>query len=229
MLKEIIEDRKSGSSRIVRKTLELLEIVDESERSDVIREIRKAHPSMAGISQIMKLAMEMDITEIKEKFLEMDEKTIENLNDLVSGKTVVAISRSHITEKGLLSAGRVIVLTSEPGGEGRDTYRYLTGNEVDSTIVSDSMMGYAVSECDIVVVGADTILASGFVNKVGTLPLALTARHCNKEFYVAAPSYKIADECDVRMPFEFVPKEFVTAVVCEKGICRFWDLFKNHG
>jgi translation initiation factor eIF-2B subunit delta len=217
MLKDIVEDRRSGSSMILKKTLDLLEIVDKKKRVEIARKIANAHPAMAGLRKLVEVEM-LDVKGMKEKIEEMNRKTAENLRELVKGKSVVTISRSHISEKGLTSAKKVAVLLSNPGGEGRDTFRYLRGRSVEALLVDDSAMGYAVKECDLVVVGADTILPEGFVNKVGTLPLALTARHFDKEFYVASPSYKITKECKIEMPFEFVPAELVTSFICEKGV-----------
>ncbi len=63
------------------------------------------------------------------------------------------------------------------------------------------------------------VLKTGFINKTGTLPLALTAKYLSKEFYVAPPSYKFIDrDVEFGKNFEFIDKEFVTAFIWEDGI-----------
>jgi S-methyl-5-thioribose-1-phosphate isomerase len=57
-------------------------------------------------------------------------------------------------------------------------------------LICDSMAGYVMSRglVDKVLVGADRILVTGHVaNKIGTLTLAVLAKHYNIPFYVAAP------------------------------------------
>jgi S-methyl-5-thioribose-1-phosphate isomerase len=62
--------------------------------------------------------------------------------------------------------------------------------KVPFKLICDSMAGYVMSRglVDKVLVGADRILATGHVaNKIGTLTLAVLAKHYNIPFYVAAP------------------------------------------
>lgn len=226
MLRDILEDKRSGSSRIMKKTLDLMEVIEVERRDEVMSRIIEAHPSMAGLSNLMRAVGERTVEEVKEEIKDSNKKAVENLKKLVEGKLVVAISRSHITEQGLITASRVTVLLSQPGDEGGDTAQYLADQGIATKTVFDAEMGYAVSECDVVVVGADTILPEGFVNKVGTLPLALTARHFGKPFYVASPSYKATKESEIKEPFEFIPSDLVTALITEKGIGNLENLWE---
>lgn len=226
LLSDIINDKRSGSSGIIKKTFNLLNAVDAESRREILMKIIGAHPSMAGLRKILELINRTDIGEIIKKFQSMDERTAKYLLELTDNKTVVVISRSHTVESGLDGAKKVYVLQSEPGGEGKDTEDFLRSNGIRTELIPDSCMGYVVSECDIVVVGADTILRNGFVNKVGTLPLALTAKHFKKRFYVASPSYKLAESCSIEVPFEFTPIELVDSFVCEIGFCGIEEIWK---
>lgn len=225
MIKDILEDKRSGSSRIMKKTLDLLEITKKDRYNEIMNRIVKAHPSMAGLSNLMRTMDETTIEEIREEIEDSNKKTVQNLNELVRGKSVVAISRSHITEQGLATASEVTVLLSQPGGEGKDTAQYLKDQGIPVKTVLDAEMGYAARECDVVVVGADTLLPDGFVNKVGTLPLALTASHFSKPFYVASPSYKAARESEIKQPFEFIPYRLITSLITETGMENPQNLF----
>ena len=98
---------------------------------------------------------------------------------------------------------------------------------VPHTLVSDSAAGYLLSrgKVDLVIVGTDRTTAAGDVaNKVGTYPLALTARDNGVPFYVAAPSPSIdwTIEDGASIPIEERDPEEVTRVwgIDEEGVER---------
>ncbi len=225
-IETIISDRKSGQSKIIAMTLELLKRhKKKAERLEICRKICEAHKAMAGLRWILKSLEEgRSVSEIEEEIREMEERCIRNLEGIVEGKIIATISRSHLVERALLKAKHVIVLESTPGREGLEMARFLRGRGLLATTFPDSALSYAVKVCDAVVVGADAVTESYFVNKTGTLPLALTAKHFGKAFYVASPSYKFADvdfeeivDTTFRedMLFERIPKELVTEFVTD--------------
>jgi len=217
-LESILSDNRSGSSKIIKNTLELLKDTDEDERLEICKKILDTHPSMAGLRFIVdNIESGMKINKIIDKFEEMNRRTSENLEKIADNKIVTVISRSHIVERGLLKAKKINVLESRPEKEGIDTFRWLKDRGKKAEIYLDAFMSYAVKNSDIVVSGADSLLEEGFINKTGTLPLALTARHFNKDFYVAAPSYKFIDLCpEFDSNFEFVERTLVTEFIQEK-------------
>jgi S-methyl-5-thioribose-1-phosphate isomerase len=150
---------------------------------------------------------------------------------------------------------RILVITTEtrPLLQGaRLTAWELRKYGVPFKLICDSMAGYVMSKgmVDKVLVGADRILATGHVaNKIGTLTLAVLAKHYNIPFYVAAPlstfDLKTKPEeilIEERSPrevthiagkpitvkgvevmnpaFDITPPELVTGIVTEKGIIR---------
>jgi methylthioribose-1-phosphate isomerase len=125
---------------------------------------------------------------------------------------------------------------------------------VDVTVICDSTAATVLQQgkVDAVIVGADRIAANGdTANKIGTLPLAIVARHFGVPFYVAAPistidlsagsgadipieqrgreevtrlgGQSIAPEgVDVFNPaFDVTPAELITAIITDRGIARF--------
>ena len=182
----IIGDKEHGSSFILKKTLDLLNKTKKEDRITILSKIARAHPSMAGISNLYSFLTEkerqIELEEIIEIFNKMENNTISNLINIVSGKKVVAISRSHITEKGLLTAKKVFVLISNPGGEGKETCKFLEKHGIETELYEDSEVCAALKESDLVVVGADIVNHTGFVNKVGTLPLAICSKFLKKSF-----------------------------------------------
>lgn len=226
-LNDILYDNRSGSSKIIKNTLELLKKIEKDKRHEICKKIVKAHPSMAGLRFIVEfIKSNPHIDDLIEKIEKMNSKTSENLANIVKNKVVTTLSRSHIVEKGLLKARKINILESKPEKEGIDMARWLKGRDKEVEVFYDAFVGYAVKKCDVVVVGADTILKTGFVNKTGTLPLALTAKHLNKEFYVASPSYKLIDTNNIEFDevFEFVDSKLVTALVWENGIGKLEEI-----
>lgn len=226
---KIVNDREHGSSFILKETIDLLEKARKEDRIPVLERIIRAHPSMAGISNlhsILKKKEHTSISDIIRSFKKMENDTIGYLKDIVNGKKIVAISRSHITEMGLLTAKKVLVLVSNPGGEGKKTQKFLDENGIKTELYEDSQMCKAVVESDCVVVGADSISKAGFVNKIGTLPLAICSQFFKKDFLVVAPSYKVGKSYVVA-PFEFIPGDLVTGVVWEKGVSKIYEVKFN--
>ncbi len=122
---------------------------------------------------------------------------------------------------------------------------------IDVTLQTDNMAAYAMQQghIDMVIVGTDRVAANGDVaNKIGTLGVAILAKHFNIPFYVACPSSTIdlstpsgdqikieqrqADEVchfgerrtapkDIAVlnpAFDVTPADLVTGIITEKGI-----------
>ncbi|MBO3798801.1 MAG: S-methyl-5-thioribose-1-phosphate isomerase [Thermoproteota archaeon] len=119
-------------------------------------------------------------------------------------------------------------------------------------LICDSMAGYVMARgmVDKVLVGADRILATGHVaNKIGTLTLAVLAKHYGVPFYVAAPSSTFdlstkpsdipIEERDpsevthflgrlitvegvevINPAFDVTPPELISGIITEKGIIQ---------
>lgn len=124
---------------------------------------------------------------------------------------------------------------------------------LDVTLICDNMAASLMAEgaIDLVIVGTDRVTANGdVVNKIGTLGVAILARHYGIPFYVACPSSTfdaatatgaevVIEERDVRevthiagVPiapegvkvrnpaFDVTPAELVTGIITEHGIAR---------
>ena len=122
---------------------------------------------------------------------------------------------------------------------------------LDVTLICDNMAAHMMSQglVDLIIVGTDRVAANGDVaNKIGTMSLAILAKHFSIPFYVACPYSTIdfstpegkdivieergADEVThfglrrtapegikVRNPaFDITPKQLVTGLITERGI-----------
>jgi len=158
-------------------------------------------------------------------------------------------------ERGL--AVRVLATETRPLLQGsRLTAWELSRAGIDVTVLTDNTAAAAMQRLgvDLVIVGADRIVANGDVaNKVGTYGLAIAARHHRIPFYVAAPSSTFdfelqsgaeipieergadevrrgfgkvtAPDVPVYSPaFDVTPAELITAIVTEQGTFQPHDL-----
>ncbi len=146
---------------------------------------------------------------------------------------------------------RVIATETRPLLQGsRLTAFELAHDKIPVKIICDSaaaqLMAHGV--IDKIVVGADRILRTGHVtNKIGTLPIALSAKFYGVPFYVAAPASTVDMETDpsrvvieergpeevlsiagnrlgprgveaLNPAFDITPPELVTAIVTDRGL-----------
>lgn len=84
-----------------------------------------------------------------------------------------------------------IITESQPGCEGARLARELSALKLPALYITDAEMGLFVDKADLVLIGADTLLADGsVVNKAGTYLLALAALDRSIPLYVCAESFK---------------------------------------
>jgi methylthioribose-1-phosphate isomerase len=135
----------------------------------------------------------------------------------------------------------------------RITAYELQANGVPATVICDNMAATVMRQGKVkgVIVGTDRVAANGDVaNKIGTLGVAILAKHFGLPFYVAAPTSSIdmslatgdeipieerdasevtcgmgkqtaPDGVDVFNPaFDVTPAELVTALITERGVVR---------
>jgi len=226
-IESILNDKKSGCSEILLASLNLLSKIEKNERergekiAEIVEKIVNAHKGMEGLANVLKRAVLEGVDVVRREVEEANKKTAKKLSELVCGKTVVTISKSGILENGLQKASKVYVLISRPGEEGRLMAERLK-QFTSVKLVEDAEMGVYVRMSDVVVSGADAICHSGFVNKVGTLPLMLTAKHFGVRRLVATPTYKLVNSPRSIHPFEFVDSQ-LAELVTEKGLSS-WNL-----
>lgn len=122
---------------------------------------------------------------------------------------------------------------------------------IDVSLITDNMSAHLMSQglIDMVIVGTDRVAANGDVaNKIGTMAVAILARHFGIPFYVALPYSTIdfdmptgsgipieergaeevtsfgarrtaPEEMKVRNPaFDVTPHDFVTGLITERGV-----------
>jgi translation initiation factor eIF-2B subunit delta len=96
------------------------------------------------------------------------------------------------------SGFNAIVTEARPGLEGWNLAASLARQGISVTYITDAQAGIFVEQADMVLIGADAILADGsVVNKAGTRLIALAAREAGVPCFVCAESFKCtAQEID---------------------------------
>jgi translation initiation factor 2B subunit (eIF-2B alpha/beta/delta family) len=272
-LESLSSDREHGASYLSLRALEVIrdragvlahekkdaaEAVREIE--NLAREILAARPEMAVIeNRIHRLMHSLGKGSSPETIertahraigeaLDRDEEAARRGSALVSGKCVLTLSRSETVRAAVLGASpkpRMVVAESRPGGEGIEVAEDLAEHGVATALVTDAGMAAALESLPVqlVLVGADTVLASGaVVNKVGTRLAALAARERGLPVFALGATDKISSRptatasleasssaalyagrapIDVRSPlFEVTPAALLDGLVTERGILR---------
>ncbi|KAB8140916.1 translation initiation factor eIF-2B [Chloroflexia bacterium SDU3-3] len=138
--------------------------------------------------------------QLKDHALRVAEGTLPLITD---GSTVVTLSQSSTVQHAIFHAQRagrrfnVICAESRPANEGRETAATLAEHGIQVTFAVDTAAVAAVANADpfrgdnfVVLAGADMVTTKGLVNKVGTMALALAAKHSGVPMYTLCSSEK---------------------------------------
>lgn len=140
----------------------------------------------------------------------------------------------------------IFVKETRPLLQGYLTARKLRKLGIPVTFIVDSALGFYLRETDLVLIGADCVCADGsIVNKIGTFPLAATAKAMRRRVVVVAESFKFRPELKdplsvleirsseeivsknrlhevkvVNPAFDVTPPQFIDDIVTEIGIIK---------
>ena len=251
----IAEDRTSGATALVLRGIAALQRA--GRHPEVLRQaalaLCEAQPSMAGFRTAAALALTGDGGRQLERLAERIRRVpaavarvaipiIRLRRATGSAVRLVTCSRSAVVEHTLLALARsdrieVCCAESQPGREGTALAGSLAGAAVPVILFTDAGIGTAVRGADAVVLGADALSSTGFINKAGSAQLAALARASAVPVLVLAGREKVLPErvfASLRVPdgppdevvapegvavrnpyFEVVPAEFASQVICD--------------
>lgn len=221
-LKKIIIDNKSGSTELLLRLEKyfLKHLNDIKLITTSIFQVEKHLSHFAAIENFIKKFKEVlksgNAGEIKSFLLKsINEHNNSVISILEKHKSVLLKYKSFTTisySKTLLNLFillknnipklKVFILESRPMLEGRIFAKELIKHGIECTIIVDAFMRYAINNSDAVIIGADQILKNGdIVNKIGSYPLALTAKEEHKKVFVVATRNKFVKSD------KFIPKK----------------------
>lgn len=229
-----------------------------------IKKLQAARPSMVAIENLLQRLMvslnnwPQDLAEAVDYVGEQVQVIIEESNHAVvesavqmkaliqPGSVILTHSISstiiEVFRQCLHFSVKAIITESRPGNEGVMLAKQLSDLEIPTQYITDAQMGLFIQQCDIALVGADTVLTDGsLVNKAGTYLLALAAADHHVPFYVCSESHKFSkkslkdigleekDSKELKPPqltsvrarniyFDVTPRSLITGYVTENGI-----------
>ena len=201
-IQEFLRDHTSGSQTLAQQALE------------IIKRLHAKENNTARIMNFLEKAAErfpqmVVITKLKEHFFdEVSDNALGEFEDLLSDKSyignaqflfdvpkkIITFSRSSAVEDVLINYNNFVKKAtcchSLPLGEGRKFSEDLKKNNINSCLIEDAQLSHFMPDSDFLLLGADAITESFFVNKVGTLQSVLVAQYFNKPVYVISSPLK---------------------------------------
>lgn len=241
-LKQIVGDRQAGAAELLGRVFDLLarqpELLSPRRRAAALRILREGRPLMPAFAVLADrleetlgrgLPAAKAVEKLRRTWRESEQRVGRRFAreaELRSLSSVATISWSS-TVRHAVSASRIVrvlVLESQPGGEGIRTARWFNRRPgMRAEVVPDGRLSQAVEAAQAVVMGADAVFPGrGIINKVGSRDLAALACKAGKPVYVLASTWKYT----ARRPpevlsgesegvFEFVPLAVVSRLITE--------------
>jgi translation initiation factor 2B subunit (eIF-2B alpha/beta/delta family) len=218
----------------------------------VALELRKAQPSMAAIRNLTsRFLYDVDIARHTSASVNQFRKTIASLGqrtiadaeaaaeDASRNSVAILPEEGHVLTHSYSSTVRralelavksrrnltIYVTESTPGLEGKQLAKDLISIGVPVRLIADSAVSTVTPDVDIVLVGADSVLADGSViNKIGTGKIGTLAKEEEVPFCVVCESTKFSSVDFLGEPvhiketlFDLTPSEYVSRIVTESG------------
>lgn len=217
-LKEILNDKTSGSTDILYKVKDIIKKNTGNEKKlneiltilkselihfsairsyvdQVEKAISKGHLDKTFFNSISTPLPVNDIYNSAKPFLSKIINVLTVSNSRMVIELIKLMYRDNIKLK-------VTAPESRPNFEGRILASALLNENIPVQLITDAQLGMFIPACDAVLCGADMILGNGSaVNKTGSLAAAVLCRHFNKPFYIIAQKEKFTDDIN------FTPKE----------------------
>jgi len=200
---EVVKDNEKGASELLEDVVISIQQIDEDKIENYLETLVKNRYSMTPLLNLankvflsLERGKEIDsiIENLEEDFLSRKAKAVTNMKRFLKKKNYTNIlthSYSSTVLESISSVNKVKVLESRPKKEGRITARKLSKKGIEVEYWIDAAMYKALKNVDCAIVGADTISKEGFLNKIGTTPLALISDSLDLSLYVVADTSKV--------------------------------------
>ncbi len=205
---ELLSDNRSGSVAIVSSFLRFLESSPEN-IEEKIELMKKAFPDMILVRSICDIIKsqygkrEFNLSAIKERFFDSQNmliaKAVSVLKKYDSFATISSSGDIYNTLKRIAQQKKLKVVLSigEPAKEGVLQAKKLAASGIRVSLVPDAALAGFVKDTDAIILGADGVGDSCFINKIGSFPLLLAAEYYKKPAYIIANRLKYSDNLSV--------------------------------
>jgi translation initiation factor 2B subunit (eIF-2B alpha/beta/delta family) len=203
-INEFLSNRSSGAEELAKEELNLLKAMLKSEYDEqslhiFIKRAADQFPQMAPILRIKEsfrnnTVNPSNIDKLEEIF--SDRSYVEHIKFLFEDSvSILTFSNSSSVRNVLVRytnyVQKVLCSHSLPLGEGATLVKFLQERHLDATLIEDAEASIFLPKINFVLTGADSITENFFINKIGTLQLALLCQYLEKPFYVVASQAKI--------------------------------------
>jgi len=230
-------------------------VLIQKKTSSIVYYLKRLEKSGKSIDDIKFLTIEKINNYLEEAAKKQKEIGILGARTIFNQNKILTISSSSNLKKIFISAKKinrkfeVYCLESRPLLEGQEFAQDLAKTGIQTYLLPDAMMGKIMPEMNLVLCGADRLYETGFVNKIGTFPLAVTAKLYNIPLFIVCETDKILNEIERTIRFypenpeevfnkkkrrisvlnyyyEEIPYEYVSKVICEEGVFETQEFIK---
>ena len=240
-----------GASSVAKAALEAYSLFPDRKTRKILMGSRPTEPMM---EKVLEMAEKYPYGKIMKHFPYAQEKINNSVLKLIKNDKVV-FTHCHSTNvsKALIYSHKkgkkfeAYITETRPLYQGRKTASELRKAGIKVTMFVDSSLGIALSgkqgfkKANRVLLGADALLESGIINKVGSGLIARIAAEEKIPFYIVADSWKFTKKkipieqrnlnevwdkaprnIKIKNPaFEFVNKKYIRSIITENGLMTY--------
>ena len=211
------------------------------------QQLINARPTEPLLVNVLNKVGKLTNKQILNHFKDVQEKINKSALKLIKNNSIIfthchstAVVKAIIYAKKHGKKFQVYNTETRPLFQGRKTAAELKKAGIRVTIFVDSAMGLALRQAGIILLGADAILKTGAINKIGSNMIAELASKHKIPVYVLADSWKFAknikiEERDfrevwksapksikIRNPaFEKIEKKYIQGIISEFGVLSY--------
>lgn len=249
----IVNDIKNikiqGARNVAKAALTAYFLQPTKSSKKILLDSRPTEPMMQRVLDIVSRKPTHKIRkEILEHFSVAQEKINKNVLKVIK-KNAVVFTHCHSTNviNALIYAKKkgkkfqIYNTETRPLFQGRKTSKELNKAGIKVTMFIDSAIGAALKNAGVVFLGADALLKSGIINKVGSDAISKIAKQEKIPLYIIADSWKFTKnkiqieqrglnevwnkapkKIKIENPaFEFVDKKYISGIVSELGVLKY--------
>lgn len=196
----------------------------------LLHDVAQASPNLPSVHQVRESTLALAEKVLEDSTAAAEDASRNSAQLLPNQGIVLTHSYSGTVKRALELAAKsqhkltVYVTESSPGLEGKQLAKDLIGLGIPVKLIADSAIHSIIPEVDLVLVGADSILADGsVVNKIGTSSLAKAAHERGVPCYAVCESTKFSCQDFLGEPVEVIsalfdatPSKHVSGIVTEE-------------
>ncbi|OIO80535.1 hypothetical protein AUJ84_03215 [Candidatus Pacearchaeota archaeon CG1_02_32_132] len=249
--KDIKSIKIQGATNVAKAAIRAYSLKPGEKTKKILMNLRPTEPALFNALKFLE-------KEGKKKILSHFKESQEIINQEVfkiikSNSIIYTHCHSTSVVKALIYAKKkgkkfqVLSTETRPLFQGRKTAKELAKNKIKVSLFVDSAIHQAVKKSNLVLLGADAILESGVMNKIGSQVVAEEAKLHKKPVYIVSDSWKFSPKSmeieernfkevwentpkrvKIRNPaFEKINRKYIKKIISELGILNYSDFIRK--